>query len=129
MLNNKLKAQFIIIAAFVLGIVVGASGQYLILHKSLSKPTNSNQEVLDSLTQEVKLTKDQRNQVEQIMNDSQVKYQELRIQTRPQYDAVRNETRKRIRALLNPEQQMLYEQRTRRLDAERLQKEKSSNGK
>jgi Spy/CpxP family protein refolding chaperone len=129
MVNNKRKAQLIIIAAFTLGIVVGASGQYLFLYKSLSKPTNSNQEVLDSLTREVKLTNVQRRQVEQIMNDSQAKYQELRIQTRPQYDAVRNETRKRISSILTPEQLSLYEQRNRRLDAERLQKEKSSTGK
>lgn len=129
MLNNKQKAQLIIIAAFVLGIVVGASGQYLVLYKSLSKPASSSQEMLDSLTRDVNLTNDQRSQVEQIINDSQVKYQELRNQTRPQYDAVRNETRKRVSAILSPEQQLLYDQRNRELDAKRLQKEKSPTGK
>ncbi len=129
MLNNKHKAQLIIIAAFVLGIVVGASGQYLVLQNSLSKPANSNQEMLDGLTREVKLTKDQRSQVEQIINDSQVKYQDLRNQTRPLYDAVRNETRKRISAILSPEQQTLFDQRNRELDAKRAQKEKPPTSK
>ena len=129
MLNNKHKAQLIIISAFVLGIIVGASGQYLVLHNSISKPANSNQEILDSLTREVKLTKDQRSQVEQIINDSQVKYQDLRTQTRPLYDAVRNETRKRISAILSPEQQTLFDQRNRELDAKRAQKEKPPTSK
>ncbi|HEX8999679.1 MAG TPA: hypothetical protein VGB07_07250 [Blastocatellia bacterium] len=129
MLNNKHKAQLIIISAFVLGIIVGASGQYLVLHNSLSKPANSNQEILDSLTREVKLTKDQRSQVEQIINESQVKYQDLRTQTRPLYDAVRNETRKRISAILSPEQQTLFDQRNRELDAKRAQKEKPPTSK
>lgn len=129
MLTNKHKAQLIILAAFVLGIVVGASGQYLFLHKSLSQPVNSTQEMLDGLTREVKLTKEQRTQAEQIYNEAQGKYQELRNQSRPQYDAVRNEMRKRISTILSPEQQLLYDERNRNLDAKRLQKEKAQSGK
>ena len=130
MLTNKHKAQLIIIGAFVLGIVVGASGQYLFLHKSINQPAaNSTQEMLDSLTREVKLTKEQRTQVEQVYNEAQLKYQELRNQSRPQYDAIRNEMRKRISAMLSPEQQLLYDERNRNLDAKRLQKEKAQSGK
>lgn len=129
MLNNKHKAQLIIITAFILGIVVGASGQYLVLQESLNRPGNSgnsSREMLDNLSRTLKLTKEQRNQVELITSDSRAKYQELRIQTRPQYDAVRNETRKRISALLSPDQQALYDQWNRDLDAKREQKEKAS---
>lgn len=129
MLNNKHKAQLIIITAFILGIVVGASGQYLVLQESLNKSgnsSNSSREMLDNLSRTLKLTKEQRNEVEQITADSRAKYQELRIQTRPQYDAVRNETRKRISALLSPEQQALYEKWNCDLDTKREQKEKAS---
>ncbi|HMV47644.1 MAG TPA: hypothetical protein PLD20_25440 [Blastocatellia bacterium] len=130
MLTNKHKAQLIIIGAFVLGIVVGASGQYLFLHNLLNQPAASSaQEMLDSLTREVKLTKEQRVQVEQIYNEAQVKYQELRNQSRPQYDAVRNEMRKRINSMLSPDQQLLYDERNRNLDAKRLQKERAQSGK
>lgn len=126
MLTNRSKAQLIIIATFILGIVVGASGQYLVFQQALNKTGNSNKELLDDLSQRVKLTTEQRNQVEQIVNDARAKYQEVRNQTRPLYDAVRNETRKRISLILSPEQVGLYEQWNRDQDAKREQKEKAA---
>ena len=57
MLNNKHKAQLIILTAFVLGIVVGASGQYLMQQESATKSSNANQEFIENLSRAVKLTK------------------------------------------------------------------------
>jgi len=125
MLTNRRKAQLIILVAFVTGIIVGASGQYLVLHQSLSKSSNANQEMLDDMTRSVKLTKEQRDQVEQFLADSRQQYQELRNQTRPQFNAVRDATRKRISSILSPDQQSLYEKWTRDLDAKR-EKEKAA---
>ena len=119
MVTNKHKAQIIIIATFVAGIIVGAAGQYLIVYQSLSRPENSNQEMLDDLTRSVKLSKEQRNQVEQFLVDSKQQYQDLRNQMRPQYNAIRDMTRKRVNSILSPEQQALYEKWTRDLDAKR----------
>lgn len=126
MLTNKHKAQLIIMTAFIAGIIVGASGQYLVLHKSLGKPNNPNQEMLDDLTKSVKLTSDQRVQVEQFLADSRQQYQELRNQNRPQYNAIRDATRKRISSILSTDQQTLYEKWTHELDARR-EKEKAAS--
>ncbi len=122
MLTNKRKAQSIIIATFVIGIIVGAAGQYLVTHQSLSKSnnsSNSSKETLDDLTRSINLTKEQRNQVEQFLADSRQQSQELRNQMRPQYNAIRDATRKRISSLLSPDQQSLFEKWTRDLDAKR----------
>jgi Spy/CpxP family protein refolding chaperone len=121
MVTNKRKAQLIIIATFTAGIIVGAAGQYLVVHQSLSKSGNSNQEVLDGMTRSIKLTTDQRAQVEQFLGDSRQQYQDLRNQMRPQYNAIRDATRKRISSILSTEQQSLYEKWTRDLDAKREQ--------
>lgn len=126
MLTNKRKAQLIIIATFVAGIIVGAAGQYLMLHQSMSKSGNSNQEMLDDMTRSVKLSKEQRNQVEQFLVDSRQQYQDLRNQLRPQYNAIRDANRKRISSILSPDQQSLYEKWTRELDAKR-EKEKAAS--
>lgn len=124
MLTNKHKAQFIIIATFVIGIIVGAAGQYLIAHQSLSKSSttgNSGKETLDDLTRFIKLTKEQRTQVEQFLVNSRQQSQELRNQMRPQYNAIRDITRKRISSILSSDQQSLFEKWTRDLDAKREQ--------
>lgn len=126
MVTNKRKAQFIILATFIAGIVVGAAGQYLVAHQSLSKSGNSNQEMLDDMTRTIKLTADQRDQVEQFLGDSKQQYQDLRNQMRPQYNAIRDATRKRISSILSTEQQSLYEKWTRDLDAKR-EREKAAS--
>src|SRR5438046_17658 len=103
MLTNKRKAQLIIIATFVIGIIVGAAGQYFVTHQSLSKsntPNNSSKETLDDLTRSINLTKEQRTQVEQFLADSRQQSQELRNQMRPQYNAIRDATRRRISSIL-----------------------------
>jgi len=135
-LTNKRKAQIIIAATFVVGIVVGAAGQYVWTHQSQSKAGNANQEMLDDLTRSVRLSREQRIQVEQLLAESRQQYQDLRNQMRPQYNAIRDATRKRISSVLTPDQQPLYEKWTRDLDAKR-EKERaasssgsaSSNGK
>ena len=125
MLTNKRKAQLIIIATFVIGIIVGAAGQYLVAHQSLSKSnvtnssSSSTKETLDDLTRSINLTKEQRTQVEQFLMDSRQQSQELRNQMRPQYNAIRDATRKRISSILSSEQQSLFEKWTRDLDAKR----------
>lgn len=126
MLSNKRKAQLIIVAAFVFGIVVGASGQYLFWRSSQSQTANTTDQVLNELTSAVKLSAEQRNQADRILQESQQQYQELRVQVRPQFNAVRDATRKRIAALLTSEQQTLFEKYTRELDAKREEKEKAS---
>lgn len=129
MLTNKHKAQLIIVMTFVLGVVVGAAGQYLFLQNTSSKPANANQEQIDEMARAVHLTPAQRNEVEQMLAESRQQYQVLREQMRPQFVAVRDATRKRIHSILPPEQQVLFEQWTRELDAKRQQKEKEQREK
>ena len=127
MLTNKRKAQLIIAATFIVGIIVGAAGQYVWTHQSLSKAGNANQEMLDDLTHSVRLSKEQRVQVEQLLAESRQQYQDLRNQMRPQYNAIRDATRKRISSVLTPEQQPLYEKWVRDLDAKRERERATSS--
>jgi len=78
------------------------------------------------LTRAVKLSPEQRIQADQILTDSQSQYQEVRIRVRPQFNEVRDATRKRIASILTPEQQVLFEQYTRELDAKKEAKERAA---
>lgn len=128
MLTSKRKAHLIIITAFTLGIVVGASGQYLLSHQSPPRPASTAADVANELTHVLKLDQSQRLQIVQILSECQKQNQDLKSQTRPQFQAIRENARDRIRALLSAEQQALYNQWTRDLDAQR-EKKASEEGK
>jgi len=119
MLTSKRKAHLIIITAFTLGIAVGASGQYLLSHQAPPRPVSTATDVANELTHVLKLDQSQRSQIVQILSECQKQNQDLRSQARPQFQAVRESARSRIRALLLPEQQALYNQWIKDLDAKR----------
>lgn len=129
MLTNRLKAQLVILTTFVLGVIIGASGQYLIARQSAPKPPPTTKEAVEELSRVIKLDESQQTRIEQILNDTKARYQELRVQLRPQYNSVRDESRRRIRELLSPEQQNLYDQLNREQDAKREQKAKEEASK
>jgi Spy/CpxP family protein refolding chaperone len=122
MLTSKRKAHLIVVTAFVLGITVGASGQFL-----LSQPpppvASTPAAVADEMTRAANLDQSQRSQVIKILGDCQKQSQDLKEQTRPQYQAIRESARNRIRAILSPEQLVSFNQWIKDLDARREKKE------
>ena len=117
MLTNKIKAQMILVATFLLGMVIGATGFYLYSRKN----TNDPQALLNDMSRSLELTRQQRIKVEEIMNQSRLEYQELRNQNRPLFNAVRDRTRLQIRGVLSVEQQARYDEWNRIQDAKREQ--------
>jgi|SRR5882672_612563 len=123
MLTSKRKAQLIVFTAFILGIAVGASGQYLLSHQTPPPAASTPADVADEMTRILKLDQTQRSQVIQILGDCQTQSQDLREQTRPQFQAIRENARNRIRGLLAPEQVVSFNQWIKDLDAKREKKE------
>jgi hypothetical protein len=123
MLTSKRKAHLIVVTAFILGVAVGASGQYLLSNKVAQPAAPTPVDVADELTGVLTLDQSRRVQVIQILSDCQKQSQELREQNRPQYQAIRENARNRIRALLSPEQLALFNQWIKDLDAKREKRE------
>ncbi len=119
MLTNKRKAHLIVVTAFLLGVAVGASGQYLLSYRAPQRAASTPNEVSDELTRVLKLDPSQRSQVTQILNDCQKQSQEVKDQMRPHLQTIREKTRDRIRAILSPEQLALFNQWIDDLDAKR----------
>jgi hypothetical protein len=124
MLTNRRKAQLIIIATFLFGTVVGASGYYLLSKQPLINQSTTPPNTLNEITRAVGLSAEQRTQIEQMLEDSRREQQELRTQIRPQFTAIRMRCRERIRTVLSPEQQGLYDKWNQEQDAKRDQKPK-----
>jgi hypothetical protein len=122
MLTSKRKAHLIVVTAFILGIAVGASGQYLLSYQAPPPPASTPAEVADELTRVLNLDQPQHSQVIQILSDCQTQSQDLKEQNRPHFQAIRENGRNRIRALLSPEQLVLFNQWIKDLDAKRGKK-------
>jgi hypothetical protein len=123
MLTNKRKAQLIIIATFLFGTVVGASGHYLLSKQPLINQSAPPQSTLDKITRAVGLSADQRKQIEPMLEDSRREQREW-LRTQPQITAIRMQCRERIRTVLSPEQQVLYDKWNQEQDAKKDQKPK-----
>jgi hypothetical protein len=123
MLTSKRKAHLIVVTTFILGIAVGASGQYLLSYQVTPPAASTPVDVADELTRVLTLDQPQRSQVMQILGDCQKQSQELREQNRPQFQAIRENARNRIRALLSPGQTALFNQWIKDLDAKRDKRE------
>jgi Spy/CpxP family protein refolding chaperone len=128
MITSKTKARFVILAAFALGVIVGGVASNLITSPKTAAPPGSVQGALQELERELKLTEEQKEQVEQILSSTRQKYRELQAQVHPRFLAIRDESRSQIKALLTPEQQVLYEQLLSRRDKERERKPKDHDG-
>jgi Spy/CpxP family protein refolding chaperone len=115
MVANKTKARLVLLATFTLGILAGVLGMNLLNTRTLGSRSATGQ--LEELTTEVKLTGEQRQQVEQILAETKQQYRELQNQVHPKFVEIRTATRTRIRALLTPEQQALYDEWNRKRDA------------
>ncbi len=120
MLSNKIKAQLMLVATLLLGVVIGASGLYL-YNRQFNSSQSNEQELLNDLSRSLQLTPEQKSRVEEILKQSKQEYQELRNQNRPQFQAVRDRVRLRIKEILSVEQKERYDEWNRLQDAKREQ--------
>ncbi|MBO0862094.1 MAG: hypothetical protein J2P21_27095 [Chloracidobacterium sp.] len=126
MLTSKRKAQLIVVTAFILGVAVGVSGQYLLYHPAPAPAASTPADVADEMTRVVKLDQSQRSKVIEILGECQKQSQDLREQTRPQYQTIRENARNRIRAILSGEQLVSFNGWIRDIDAKREKEKKQT---
>jgi len=115
-LTNKGKAHLIILTTFILGVVVGGSGQYLWMQQSAPRQLNTTAEIIDELSEKVGLEPGQKERIEAIVDETFSRYEQMRNQVRPRFIAIRDEARSRVREILSAEQQVRYDQWTREQD-------------
>ncbi len=114
--NIKSQAYLIIVGAFVLGIVTGSLLMNLVTANTSvpKKPT-----MIEELTEELHLSPEQRNKVEEIYKDSRQQGKEIYKTIQPQMDELRARTKTRVKAILDNHQQTRYESWATQKDNER----------
>jgi Spy/CpxP family protein refolding chaperone len=128
--SAKRRAALWVAVVFVLGAALGGLFGYFYGHRGtvaasnppLSEPQRRVQRV-EQLTQELGLTKDQKQQLDSALSQLHAEYKSIREQSNQQLnsemDQARQKGRDQIRALLTPEQKPKFEEFLKRLDEER----------
>ena len=123
------KAALWVGIVFLLGVALGGIAGYAFAHRGYAAgtaPTNETarrQQRVEQLTQELSLTRAQRQQLDVILTDTVGQFKTIRKQIEPQMAVVREKGRNQIRAILTPEQKPKFEDFLKRLDEEKKRNE------
>jgi Spy/CpxP family protein refolding chaperone len=125
------RAVFYLVLVFLLGAVVGglathwATGRgWAAGHSDYRRDPRG---ALEWLERDLRLTPEQRTQVEAILDETGQGYRAIRQRTRPEYEAVRQQGREKIRAVLNAEQRARFEELVQEIDARRRERHRQED--
>jgi hypothetical protein len=115
-MKPRLRMALLWVIIFILGGIAGWIGHCLYRHdqsavqaKALTKDQEF-QQIIATMTRELKLDMQQQNQLKEIFDDSRMKYRILSKQFRPQYETIRDACDDKIREMLHPEQKARFEE-------------------
>jgi Spy/CpxP family protein refolding chaperone len=126
MMSNR-KALAFLLAVFVLGAAAGVLGTMWATKTGLAAGSAGPSKftkpaAMEWLTNELKLSAEQQQQLGPILDETATSYEAIRERVRPEYDQVRQQSRDRIRAILTPEQKARFEELVRQMDEERARR-------
>jgi len=119
------SATLLLLAAFLLGGVAGAA-----VHANLERRPSSHEggppgpgDFLDRLTDDLKLTAQQRDSVRVVLDRYHPRMDSVWQSIRPRFETLRGELRSEIRIYLTPDQQRQFDELLERRDAERRRRD------
>lgn len=124
-IKTRIKIWVVVVGVFLLGCVTGASLDSLYRLKTRGADQQrgpgrrGTDQALDRMKRDLNLNEQQTTEIKAILNQTGNDYRALRTEVRPRYDAIRQNARTRIRAVLNPEQQKLFDAKAAERDARR----------
>jgi len=130
-----LAAALYVALVFLSGAVVGVFGDRLYTAKTVIangaalKPADYRKKYVEELTQRLRLTPGQVNQLGSILDDTRTKYHEEHDRSKQQLAQIHDEQVQKIHEILSPAQLPEYEKFRIERDKEHEQRDKQSKGK
>jgi Spy/CpxP family protein refolding chaperone len=118
-LSGKWKIRAVVVGVFVLGYLAGALSMNAYRAQFSRFPREPRGDRFEQMLDRLKLTADQRTQVEQIMKESRSQIVEIRRQSEPRYKEIRNQTEERLQTVLSPQQWQQWQQMTQEMRGRR----------
>lgn len=124
MTRTKGMALVLYLLAIAAGAAAGVTVDRWILRERLVSEWADPRAMRTKLADDLKMTPEQRAQLDSILDTRNRRYDELMAPMRPMLDSVTVSARQQIRELLTPEQQTVYDQMQREREAQRQQEKK-----
>ncbi|GIU73373.1 MAG: hypothetical protein KatS3mg004_0460 [Bryobacteraceae bacterium] len=129
MMQSNLRLALSLLVVFVSGVVVGAVGdRYLVKRQEAVQRPRSPEEFrrayVAEMQKRLKLTPEQLEQLNRILDDTREQFRQLRERQRPEVRALQEQQTARINAILTPAQQEEYARMRREREEKRRQEEK-----
>lgn len=110
----KLKAFFLVIVVFALGLVLGASLATTFVSRKLAaagppSPRDARHRMMDTFKTRLALSPAEEERLQVIFDDAHQQFKALHATVRPQFDAIRGQMRDRIREILDDKQKKEFE--------------------
>jgi hypothetical protein len=133
MLNrSKLYALGLLLAAFAAGIAVGGAASAALGDRAENERSRDGRRgqrsYTDRLAEDLDLSMEQRDSVEQILRNSQAAMNEIWGDVRVKTDTIRNDVRQQIMMVLDADQQDAYRARNARSDSARAAQSRGERG-
>lgn len=123
MRRSTLTTALYLALLFLAGVAVGAFGLRLYTMNSVSaaaSPEEFRRRYVAELKSRLKLTDEQVNQLQPILDETRLRHQELREKHKPEFNAIHDEQVRKIRLMLTDQQQAEY---TKLLDEREKQRQ------
>jgi Spy/CpxP family protein refolding chaperone len=108
------KAVALLALVFALGLALGAVGHMAaerdVFAARQRNNTRSERKFLNRLSNELKLTPEQQQELDTILADTKARYDAIRQSVNPQFQQVREQSNERIREVLTPEQRAAFDE-------------------
>lgn len=128
MTRSRTGAALMLIAAFVLGGLVGGAATMMADRKTHSGKHAPRPTYVERLTADLSLSEAERDSIQAVLDRHQPAMDSLWEQIRPQFQSERQAIRNAISGLLNPEQRAKYTELQRQDSLRRAERDRSRNG-
>jgi hypothetical protein len=123
----KLKVILTMSAVFALGAVIGASWSGILVSRNAASahlsPHKSKPGILEKYKVRLKLSPEQTQRLESLLDETQHEFRQLHLAVKPQFEEIRQKMRSGIRQMLDEEQKREYEAMIRERDSRKKTQE------
>lgn len=123
---EKRSAVLLLFAALLLGALIGVGGTLFAAHRGVGalhyhpqRERRNPREFFDRLTTELQLTEAQRDSVQAVLDLNRASMDSIWHEVSPRFETLRGRLRAEIRTQLTPEQQVTFDEMSRRNDSMR----------